>query len=78
MLLLITPLVICWEICEGPKGILINIGRGAHVDESELVAALIEGRIGGAGLDVYQTEPEVPEQLDLRMLFYCPILQVIQ
>ncbi|XP_049397159.1 uncharacterized protein LOC125861264 [Solanum stenotomum] len=47
----------------GPKGILINIGRGAHVDESELVAALIEGRIGGAGLDVYQTEPEVPEQL---------------
>ncbi|XP_059285918.1 uncharacterized protein LOC132039457 [Lycium ferocissimum] len=47
----------------GPKGILINIGRGAHVDESELVAALIEGRIGGAGLDVYQKEPEVPEQL---------------
>ncbi|XP_055829971.1 hydroxyphenylpyruvate reductase-like [Solanum dulcamara] len=47
----------------GPRGILINIGRGAHVDESELVAALIEGRIGGAGLDVYQTEPEVPEQL---------------
>ncbi|PHT32235.1 hypothetical protein CQW23_28572 [Capsicum baccatum] len=47
----------------GPKGILINIGRGAHVDESELVAALIEGRINGAGLDVYKTEPEVPEQL---------------
>ncbi|XP_069148553.1 hydroxyphenylpyruvate reductase-like [Solanum lycopersicum] len=47
----------------GPKGIIINIGRGAHVDESELVAALIEGRIGGAGLDVYQREPEVPEQL---------------
>lgn len=47
----------------GPKGILINIGRGAQADESELVAALIEGRIGGAGLDVYQTEPEVPEQL---------------
>ncbi|KAK4359478.1 hypothetical protein RND71_021707 [Anisodus tanguticus] len=47
----------------GPKGILINIGRGAHVDEAELVAALIEGRIAGAGLDVYQTEPEVPERL---------------
>lgn len=47
----------------GPKGILINIGRGAHVDESELVAALIEGRINGAGFDVYKTEPEVPEQL---------------
>lgn len=47
----------------GPKGILINIGRGAHVDESELVSALLEGRLGGAGLDVYENEPDVPEQL---------------
>ncbi|KAM5579050.1 glyoxylate/hydroxypyruvate reductase A HPR2-like [Rosa sericea] len=47
----------------GPKGVLINIGRGHHVDESELVSALLEGRLGGAGLDVYQNEPEVPEQL---------------
>nr|POE84733.1 hydroxyphenylpyruvate reductase [Quercus suber] len=47
----------------GPEGILINIGRGSHVDEPELVSALLEGRLGGAGLDVYENEPEVPEQL---------------
>ena len=47
----------------GPKGVLINIGRGPHVDERELVSALVEGRLGGAGLDVYQNEPEVPEEL---------------
>ncbi|XP_050231675.1 glyoxylate/hydroxypyruvate reductase A HPR2-like [Mercurialis annua] len=47
----------------GPKGILINIGRGAHVDEPELVSALLEGRLAGAGLDVYENEPEAPEQL---------------
>ncbi|KAL5697502.1 Glyoxylate/hydroxypyruvate/pyruvate reductase 2kgr [Ranunculus cassubicifolius] len=47
----------------GPKGVIINIGRGAHIDEPELVSALIEGRLGGAGLDVYEDEPNVPEQL---------------
>ncbi|GJZ50107.1 hydroxyphenylpyruvate reductase-like protein [Tanacetum coccineum] len=47
----------------GPKGFLINIGRGAIVDEPELVSALVEGRLGGAGLDVFEHEPEVPEQL---------------
>ncbi|XP_038897872.1 glyoxylate/hydroxypyruvate/pyruvate reductase 2KGR-like [Benincasa hispida] len=47
----------------GPNGILINVGRGAHIDESELVSALLEGRLGGAGLDVFENEPHVPEQL---------------
>ncbi|MED6146755.1 Glyoxylate/hydroxypyruvate/pyruvate reductase 2kgr [Stylosanthes scabra] len=47
----------------GPKGVLINIGRGKHVDEPELVSALLEGRLGGAGLDVFENEPHVPEEL---------------
>lgn len=47
----------------GPKGVLINIGRGLHVDEAELVSALVEGRLGGAGLDVFVHEPHVPEAL---------------
>ncbi|KAG8362876.1 hypothetical protein BUALT_Bualt02G0115600 [Buddleja alternifolia] len=45
----------------GPKGILINIGRGSHIDETELVSALGEDRLGGAGLDVFENEPNVPE-----------------
>ncbi|GJM84423.1 hypothetical protein PR202_ga00091 [Eleusine coracana subsp. coracana] len=47
----------------GPKGVLVNIGRGAHVDEPELVSALVDGRLGGAGLDVFANEPNVPEAL---------------
>ncbi|KAF3517606.1 hypothetical protein DY000_02062043 [Brassica cretica] len=47
----------------GAKGVLINIGRGPHVDEKEMVKALTEGRLGGAGLDVFEQEPHVPEEL---------------
>lgn len=47
----------------GPKGYFINIGRGTSVDEPELIAALKEGRLAGAGLDVFAGEPSVPADL---------------
>jgi len=43
--------------------ILINIARGPVVDEKELIRALKENRIAGAGFDVYENEPEVPDEL---------------
>ena len=46
-----------------PSGILINIARGEVVDESALITALQAREIAGAGLDVYEFEPAVPQVL---------------
>jgi lactate dehydrogenase-like 2-hydroxyacid dehydrogenase len=47
----------------GPQGVLVNIARGSIVDETALVEALVERRIWGAGLDVFENEPHVPSAL---------------
>ena len=44
----------------GPKGVFVNISRGTVADEASLLEALQQGRLGGAGLDVFVDEPNVP------------------
>ncbi|MBD2748424.1 2-hydroxyacid dehydrogenase [Microvirga sp. BT688] len=47
----------------GPNGVLINVARGTVVDEQALIEALRSGTILSAGLDVYEDEPRVPQEL---------------
>ncbi|MEH6570974.1 MAG: NAD(P)-dependent oxidoreductase [Halioglobus sp.] len=55
-----------------PTAYLVNTARGDSIDQAALIAALTEGRIAGAGLDVYMDEPEVPKEL--RMLHNVTLL----
>lgn len=47
----------------GKDGVLVNVGRGALVDEQEMVKFLMRGDICGAGLDAFEDEPNVPKEL---------------
>jgi len=47
----------------GPRGFLVNVARGRLVNEADLTQTLAEGRIAGAGLDVFVDEPRVPQAL---------------
>ncbi|KAL6290125.1 hypothetical protein ACE6H2_007635 [Prunus campanulata] len=47
----------------GREGVIVNVGRGAIIDEKEMVQCLVRGEIGGAGLDVFENEPHAPKEL---------------
>ena len=46
----------------GPKGLIVNVARGSVIDEDAMIAALKDGRLGRAALDVFVEEPTPPER----------------
>jgi lactate dehydrogenase-like 2-hydroxyacid dehydrogenase len=57
----------------GPEGQIVNISRGSAIDEDALIAALKSGAIAGAGLDVFEDEPNVrPELITLPNVVLTP------
>jgi lactate dehydrogenase-like 2-hydroxyacid dehydrogenase len=47
----------------GPEGVVVNIARGSLIDEPAMIEALRSGKLGAAGLDVFDKEPQVPAEL---------------
>lgn len=47
----------------GPTGIFVNVARGSVVDEDAMIRVLKDGRLGAAGLDVFDQEPKIPSEL---------------